>query len=265
MEKLAIFIIIALAVAVIVLFVRLNKDKFKKLIRSCTTLCKKDKDTISEFITPVLPKIKKHKPDNTPKPTAATIQDNMGFIEQINANGEVIFSYDIPVVTDYGVCINREGAEYITNQITVSPMDKGNTISSNAYYIFYNKENDCLQLCFHGDIEKNGNVYIDKETGRKINNMYYYNEIKGKTEPVANIFLIDGLLFCLGQQWFRFVAASLPDINPTVFGRRNASQSSAKEPDAPAAPPVHRKVPVARTFADNDSNTTKTYPPIGKF
>lgn len=272
MDKFAIFIIIALAITVIVLFVKLNKDKLSQLISSSVGSHKGKKNPLKEIIIPMVPDIGKYNPKKhgaKSKNYATTLHDSKGFIEQINAQGEIIETYEIPVVTDAGVCINREGAEHILNEITILRKDMGNTISSDAYYIFYDRENDLLYLALHDDIEKSGYIYTDTATGRQINNMYYRDEERGKTVPSDCFHLTDGLLFCLGQQWFRFIAAALPEINPDVFGRKGAQKSEANEPAVPVAPPVSpifRKASApARTFADKPDDGTKTYPPTGRF
>ena len=283
MDKLAIFIIIALAITVVVLFVKLNKEKLVSLLNLPLGSRKekkekspfKERNPFKDVIIPMVPDIGKYNPKKhgaKSKNYVTTIHDSRGFIEQINAQGEIIETYEIPFVGNAGVCIQKEGDDHILNELTVFRMDQADTISSDAYYILYDESADLLYITFHDDIVKDGYIYKNVVTGRQTNHMYYRDEKLKKTVPSESFHLTDGLLFCLGKQWFRFIAAALPEINPDVFGKKGTHKSEAIEPSvhaappAPPAPPVFRKASApARTFADKPDDGTKTYPPTGRF
>ena len=151
MDKVAIVVIIVLAITVVALVVNQNKEKIMRYIkRSVPKLDIKP----PKIDIPIRPKEIKKSLKHAKETYKTTISDSKGFIEHINKAGEILDAYELPIIPSEGVCINRAGAPHIPGQITIRAIDEANTISSDAYYIFYDCANDCLIIAYPDNIQK---------------------------------------------------------------------------------------------------------------
>ncbi len=229
MDKLSIFIIIALVLIIAGLIVKQNKDKLLSFLPSKKN---KDDNDISDCLPetapqprhkesfPELKKIINGLKENESSSSGKTELFGRGIIQQLDSsNGNVLHSYNIDY-SDDPICINinRKGVKRLYNQITVEESPYTRAFSSNAYYI-YTSPSGAPALSYRKDIVRLPDRLKDGD--RTINPIFYYdfNEGKAKEFPkdYSTMELFDGTLFCLGRQWFRFVEPQNPDIDPFIF------------------------------------------------
>ncbi len=271
MDKLSIFIIIALVLIIAGLIIKQNKDKLLDIIPA-----KKSKaDSADTDSSPEEAPASKHKEafpeikkiinglkESDKNSTGKTEVFGRGVIQQLDSsNGEVIYSYNLDY-SDDPICINidRKSAKAVYNQITVkecSPFT--NAFSSNAYYI-YTSASGAPALSYRKDIERLPDRLRDGD--RTINPIFYYDFSEGKAKEFPKNYstmeLTDGTLFCLGRQWFRFVKPRNPDIDPFVFGSAQEDYTSAESFE----PPVAESIPDAKVFTPGKSTSEYSTQPF---
>ena len=147
-------------------------------------------------------------------------------IEQLDARGTVIKTFDVNEIPPEGVTISRPGAKLGDVILSEAGGEDAMTVGTEAIVI--------------GEDEKGmfGKIF---ENGREKNKLFLYDPVVNRSREVTQFDIVNNTMICIGRQWLRFIAPSTPGAPVPVSHAADpmilrSVPASSPAPAAPSAP-----------------------------